>query len=149
MIGSIKTFNKLIDAKQREKQTILDYYNELKERFEEVGNTLFSLLNKEEQAKKYMNKLIEKGNVSEIQKQTQFIQHLVPQIKQQETLYQQIKDQLHIEELKLVNKNVEMKKFEKVKGKKIELFNQSIKEKESKEMDEISINQFMQGQVMA
>jgi flagellar protein FliJ len=149
MIGSIKTFNKLIDAKQREKQTILDYYNELKERFEEVGNTLFSLLNKEEQAKKNMNKLIEKGNVSEIQKQTQFIQQLVPQIKQQETLYQQIKDQLHIEELKLVNKNVEMKKFEKVKGKKIELFNQSIKEKESKEMDEISINQFMQGQVMA
>ncbi|MCA1064527.1 flagellar export protein FliJ (plasmid) [Rossellomorea sp. AcN35-11] len=149
MLASIKTFNKLIDAKEREKQTILEYYNELKERFDEAGNKLHLLMNKEEQAKEHMKKLIEKGHVSEIQKQTQFIQNLIPQIKQQENLYQQIKDQLHIEELKIINKNVEMKKFEKVKGKKIELFNQRIKEKESKEMDEISINQFMQGQVMA
>lgn len=149
MNKTIKTFNKLIDAKEKEKQGILSHYNHLKNKFEEVSNTLYELVKKEENAKSHLNKLIEEGDISRIQQQTRFIQHLEPLIQKQESHYAQAKDELHIEKLKLTQKNVEMKKIEKVKEKKIEEQIQLEKTKESKDMDEISINQFTKSWVMA
>lgn len=148
MRDSIKTFDKLIDAKEREKQSMLTHYNNLLAKFEEASEKLIALLKKEEKAKLNLKELTNRGTIAEIQQQTQFIQFLQPSITRQEAIFKQAKDELHIEKLKLVKKDIEKKKFEIVKEKKIETIRLIEKEKESKEMDEISINQFMK-RVMA
>ncbi|MGX2959260.1 flagellar export protein FliJ [Peribacillus sp. JNUCC 23] len=136
-------FDKILTIKEIEKNEVLAKYNETIKRFEEVAEKLYKLLKKKEDLLQFQQEKLTQGlTVQEIRHNQQFMDNLEKIIVYNQKEVIQARHAMNMQQSKLMEKNIEVKKYEKIKEKDFQEFLEEIKEAENKNMDEISIRQF-------
>ncbi|MFJ7976401.1 flagellar export protein FliJ [Peribacillus sp. NPDC096379] len=136
-------FDKILTIKEIEKNEVLAKYNETIKRFEEVAEKLYKLLKKKEDLLQFQQEKLTQGlTVQEIRHNQQFMDNLEKIIVYNQKEVIQARHAMNMQQSKLMEKNIEVKKYEKIKEKDFQKFLEEIKEAENKNMDEISIRQF-------
>lgn len=132
-------FEKILTVREQEKnETELAYKDSVKA-FEEVATKLYELLKKKEDLIAYQQeRLVIGASIDEIGHYARFIDSMEKTIEsvQQKVVQARAKMQWHEE--KLLEKNLEVRKFEKMKEKDFELFKEEQNRLEVIELDELS-----------
>lgn len=130
--------------KEREKDEVLSTYNESVKRFEEAAESLFRSLKKKEDLESYQRSKLENGlSVQEIRHHQTFIHNLQKTIDHDQKVVVHTRNQMNFYQDKLLQKNIEVKKYEVLKEKGKIVFLEEIRQLEAKQMDDISIQQYM------
>ncbi|MDQ0270228.1 flagellar export protein FliJ [Cytobacillus purgationiresistens] len=137
-------FKKVLTVKEREKDEALDMYNQSVKRFEETANELYSLMKKKEDLETYQSERLVVGlPVLEIRHHQHFVHNLEKSIDHFQKVVINARNQMSYYQERLMEKNTEVKKFEIMKEKSELAFLTEMKQAEGKQMDDISIQQFM------
>ncbi|WP_394232530.1 flagellar export protein FliJ [Niallia oryzisoli] len=135
---------KIMSVKEREKNEALTVYNDSVKRFEEVAEKLYELLKKKEDLESYQSmKLVSGLPVQEIRHHQQFIVNLQKSIEQYQQMVLNARNHMIFQQEKLMQRNIEVKKYEKMKEKGLREFLDEVKQVEAKQMDDISIQHFV------
>lgn len=130
--------------KEREKDEVLSTYNESVKRFEEAAESLFRSLKKKEDLESYQRSKLENGlSVQEIRHHQTFIHNLQKTIDHDQKVVVHTRNQMNFYQDKLLQKNIEVKKYEVLKEKGKLVFLEELRQLEAKQMDDISIQQYM------
>ena len=137
-------FEKIMKLKESEKDEVLSTYNESVKRFEEAAENLFRSLKKKEDLEIYQRSKLENGlSVQEIRHHQTFIHNLQKTIDHDQKVVVHTRNQMNFYQDKLLQKNIEVKKYEVLKEKGKIVFLEEIRQLEAKQMDDISIQQYM------
>ncbi|KAB7708053.1 flagellar biosynthesis chaperone FliJ [Bacillus aerolatus] len=137
-------FQKILQLKEREKEETQTIYNEALKNFEEAAEKLYSLLKRKEGLIDFQEtKMVSGFSIHEIQHYQLFVSNLEQTINYQQQVVINARSQMQWCEQQLREKNIEVKKYEKMKEKDFERFKESLLIDENKQMDEISAIQFM------
>ncbi|MBT2665808.1 flagellar biosynthesis chaperone FliJ [Bacillus sp. ISL-4] len=137
-------FEKILTIKEKEKTAALAKYNAALKKFEEVAEKLYKLLKKKEELLEFQQEKLRNGlSVQEIRHHQLFMDNLEKLLShcQQEVIEARYK--MNNQRDILMERNIEVKKYEKLKEDSFLKFLDVIKEAESKQMDELSIRQFL------
>ncbi|MDE5051496.1 flagellar export protein FliJ [Niallia taxi] len=138
-------FEKILTIKEREKDEASTDYNLAVKRFEDAAEKLYELLKRKEELEEYQsNKLVGGLSVQAIRHHQHFISNLAKMIEHSQQMVVNARNSMNYYQQKLVDKNLEVKKFVKIKEKDILHFINTEKALEAKQMDDISIQQYMQ-----
>ncbi len=137
-------FEKIMTLKEREKDEALSVYNESVKRFEHAAEKLYELMKQKEDLEHYQSRRLAEGlPVQEIRHHQQFFANLQKSIDQYQKMVINARNHMNFNQEKLLQKNIEVKKYVKMKEKsKMEYF-EELKHDEAKEMDDISIQHFV------
>ncbi|MBW7650281.1 flagellar biosynthesis chaperone FliJ [Anoxybacillus sp. ST4] len=134
---------KILNLKEHEKQKALHEYEEARSRFEEVAEKLYHFLKqKEEYEEQHKHQLQSGVAIQHIRSFQQFMVNLQRIIDHYQHLVMQARQHMELKQLKLVELNVEVKKYEKMKEKHDEMLAQHMRMMEQKQMDDLSIQQY-------
>lgn len=134
---------KILNLKEYEKQKALHEYEEARRRFEEVAEKLYHFLKQKEDYEEQHKQQLQSGlAVQHIRSFQQFMNNLQRIIDHYQHLVMQARQHMELKQLKLVELNVEVKKYEKIKEKHDEMIAQQMRIAEQKQMDDISIQQY-------
>lgn len=137
-------FEKIMTIKEREKDETLSIYNQSVKKFEEAAEKLYELLKKKEDLENFQSiQLVNGLSVQKIRHHQQFINNLEKMILHAQKVVVNTRNHMNYYQEKLMEKNIEVKKYEKMKEKDRTIFSLEEKSVESKMMDDISIQQFM------
>ncbi|UII57868.1 flagellar biosynthesis chaperone FliJ [Cytobacillus spongiae] len=137
-------FDKLLSIKEREKDDAFSVYNDSVKKFEEVAEKLYELLKKKEDLELHQSsKLVNGLPVQEIKHFQHFISNLEKSISHYQKMVINARNRMTFYQEKLMEKNIEVKKYEKIKEKDFQNFITELKMVEGKQMDDISIQHFM------
>jgi flagellar protein FliJ len=137
-------FEKLLSLKTSEKDKAMADYQKALEEFEQVAEKLYEYLKKKEDLEQLQSEQLRKGlSIQEIQYQQQMITNLEKTIMHYQKLVMQARERMNYFKNKLLEKNIEVKKFEKLKENSLQHFFTIYQTFENKLMDEISIQQYM------
>jgi flagellar protein FliJ len=137
-------FEKIMKLKEREKDEVFSTYNESVKRFEEAAENLFQSLKKKEDLESYQRSKLENGlSVQEIRHHQTFIHNLQKTIDHDQKVVVHTRNQMNFYQDKLLQKNIEVKKYEVLKEKGKLVFLEELRQLEAKQMDDISIQQYM------
>ncbi|ADU30756.1 flagellar export protein FliJ [Evansella cellulosilytica] len=135
---------KVLEVKEHEKTEAELAYRDSMNHFENVATELYHQLKKKEDLlMAYDEKLksgIPIGNIQHIQDTLQFLQKEINHL-QRET--QRTRDVMNAKQQKLSLKTVDVKKYEKMKERKFELYKLNEARLDNSFLDELSIQQFM------
>ncbi|MDF9762401.1 flagellar FliJ protein [Peribacillus simplex] len=137
-------FEKILNIKEKEKKDALAKYNTALKKFEEVAERLYKLLKKKEELLEFQQEKLRNGlSVQEIRHHQLFMDNLEKLLShcQQEVIEARYK--MNVQRDLLMERNIEVKKYEKMKENDFLKFLDVLKEVENKQMDEISIRQFL------
>jgi len=133
-----------LSIKEREKDEAVNIYNQAVKRFEEAAQRLYDLLKQKESAEAIQErKLITGLSVQEIRHNQLFVENLKKVIDHQQQIVINARNQMNFFQEKLKEKNIEVKKYEKIREKDFENYQLVEKFEDNKQMDEISLQQFM------
>lgn len=136
-------FQKVLELKENEKEKSLEDYNRSVTEFEKAAEKLYDCLKKkevlEEKTARELNTSIP---VQEIRHFQQFVTNLEKTITHYQRLVVITRDNMQEKQLELTEKNIEVKKYEKMKEKHYEVHLEHVKASESKFMDDLSIQAF-------
>lgn len=136
-------FEKILSLKEREKDEALSTYQKAVKRFETVAEELYRLLKKKENMLDFQTSKLETGfSIQEIRHYQRFITNLEKSITHYQELVINARNQMNWCELQLQEKNIEMKKYEKMKEKDYRKFLDLLNELENKQLDEISTQSY-------
>ncbi|MDA1475539.1 flagellar export protein FliJ [Bacillus changyiensis] len=137
-------FQKLLELKENEKdQSFVAYQHSVSE-FENVAEKLYESMNQKETLEKNKEMKMQTGmSVQEMRHYQQFVTNLENTIHHYQKLVIMKRNEMNEKQTDLTEKNIELKKFEKMKEKQLEKLTTESKANEMKEMDDISITQFM------
>jgi flagellar protein FliJ len=137
-------FEKIMKLKEREKDEVLSNYNESVKRFEEAAESLYRSLKKKEDLESYQSSRLVNGlSVQEIRHNQTFIHNLQKTIEHDQKMVAHARNQMNFYQDKLLQKNMEVKKYEVLKEKGKLVFLEELRQLEAKQMDDISIQQYM------
>jgi flagellar protein FliJ len=137
-------FGKILHIKANEKDEALTVFNDAVTKFEEAAEKLYEFLKKKEDMELYQSEKLTTGvPVQEIRHHQQFIINIDKSIEHYQKMVMNARTRMNFYQEKLMDKNVEVKKFEKIKEKDLQLFKDGIKQIEGRQMDDISIQQFI------
>jgi flagellar FliJ protein len=137
-------FQKLLELKENEKDQSLSEYQKSVSEFETVAEKLYENMSKKEQLEKNKETKLKSGmSVQEMRHYQQFVTNLENTIYHYQKLVMIKRNQMNEKQNVLTEKNIEVKKFEKMREKQFKMFALEDKAAEMKEMDDISIKQFM------
>ncbi|MDF2945978.1 MAG: fliJ [Bacillales bacterium] len=137
-------FEKILNLKAQEKDSVLKQYEEAKSIFENVANKLYEyLLKKEELINTQENLLLDGLTIYEIKQQQLYIQNIEKLISDFQTRVIEARHNMQMQEQILIEKNIEVKKYEIMKDKSFVSYLEQIKLLENTQMDEISIQQHL------
>ncbi|QUF67068.1 flagellar export protein FliJ [Bacillus atrophaeus] len=137
-------FQKLLELKENEKDQSLAEYQKSVSEFETVAEKLYENMSKKEQLEKNKETKLKSGmSVQEMRHYQQFVTNLENTIYHYQKLVMIKRNQMNEKQNVLTEKNIEVKKFEKMREKQFKMFALEDKAAEMKEMDDISIKQFM------
>jgi len=137
-------FEKILTIKEKEKSDARTAYNEALKNFEQVAEKLYKLLKKKEELLDYQQVKLTSGlSVQEIRHNQLFMGNLEKLIEQCQKDVIEARYRMNLQQERLKEKNIEVKKYEKIKEKDFQKFLEVVKETENKQMDEISIQQFL------
>jgi flagellar protein FliJ len=144
----IYKFDKILSLKSREKDEAQVVYQDSVKKFEEAAERLYHLLKKKEDLESYQfGRLVSGLPVQEIRHHQQFIGNLEKSIEHNQKVVMNARNIMNFQQMNLMEKNVEVKKYEKIKEKDHLQFLADEKYVESRMMDEISIQQYMNREV--
>ncbi|TCN25619.1 flagellar export protein FliJ [Mesobacillus foraminis] len=137
-------FEKIMSLRTREKDEAQSVYQDAVRKFEEAADHLYQLLKKKEVLESHQSEKLSKGlAVSEIRHHQQFIGNLEKTIDYYQKMVINARNRMNYQHSQLMEKNIEVKKYQKIKEKDYLHYLTIEKEEENKVMDEISIQQFM------
>ncbi|MYL33143.1 flagellar export protein FliJ [Pontibacillus yanchengensis] len=143
-MADIATFHKLLQLKETDKNVAHKIYQESIEEFEQVATTMYELLKKKEQAEEYyQHQLQQSTQVTELHMTHNYIEQLNKQITQMQSSVQEARNHMENKQEELTFAHVEMKKYEKIIDRKEHNLYSLQMENEKKQMDEISMQQFI------
>lgn len=133
-----------MSIKENEKERILNEYNEAVERFETVGQRLYDALkHKEQQIEAYNRKMMNGMSITELKQVQAFLERTERLIEGLQKEVISARQYMQTKQFLLQEKNIEMKKYEKMKANDFHLYQEIQKSTEAKQMDEISLQQYM------
>lgn len=137
-------FEKILTIKEKEKNDASSKYNESVKKFEEVAEKLYRLLKKKEDMLNFQQVKLKEGlAVQEIRHHQQFMDNIEKLLERVQQEVMEARYRMNAYQETLIEKNIEVKKYEKIKEKDFDKFLDHVKELENKNMDEISIRQFI------
>lgn len=137
-------FEKILTIKEKEKSDARAKYNEAQKSFEKVAEKLYNLLKKKEDLLDFQQTKLSTGlSVQKIRHNQLFMDNLEKLIDQCQKEVVQARYQMNLQQERLKDKNIELKKYEKIKEKDFQKYLEVVKVAENKQMDEISIQQFL------
>ncbi|MGG3987808.1 flagellar export protein FliJ [Bacillus smithii] len=143
-MGYYFKFEKILQVKATVKEEIQSGYHRAKRQFEQVAEKLYELLKKKEDLLAFQESQLASGfPVYEIQHYQLFISNLEKMIDYQQQLVMNARNRMFWFENKLKEKNIEVKKYEKIKEKEWQKYQKLLGQMENREMDELSVIQFM------
>lgn len=133
-------FEKILDLREREKDMQILAYEDAVRQFEKVAKELYRLLKKKEdveaeQARKMQAGLI----VREIRSHQNFLNSLQKDIDALQQKVMLARQKMQFEQQKLIQKNIEVKKYEKIKEKEFARFLELVNHEDRKTMDELAM----------
>jgi flagellar protein FliJ len=138
-------FEKILTIREREKEEASSAYNQSVNRFEEAAEKLYELLKRKEDLEAYQADKIATGlSVQEIRHHQQFVGNLAKTIEHAQKMVQNARNSMVYFQEKMLEKNVEVKKFVKIKEKDHINYLALERAEEVKQMDDISLQQYMQ-----
>lgn len=141
-------FDKILSLKSREKEEAQVVYQDSVKKFEEAADKLYHLLKKKENLESYQSgRLVSGLPVQEIRHHQQFIGNLEKSIEYSQKVVMNARNIMNFQQMQLMEKNVEVKKYEKIKEKDHLQFLAEEKYAENRMMDEISIQQYMNREI--
>ncbi|MEN0649158.1 flagellar export protein FliJ [Caldifermentibacillus hisashii] len=131
---------KLLDLREKEKEEQVFMYEKAIRKFEDVAEKLYQLLKKKEDIEEQQLKKIESGvSIQEIRLGQHYLLNLQKEIDSYQQLVFHARKDMQEEEQRLIEKNIEVKKMEKMKSKEYEKFLHFLDVEDRKVMDEISM----------
>lgn len=131
---------KVLELREKEKEKQVIAYEAAIRKFEDVAGILYKLLKRKEELQDQQLKKIESGiNVFEIRTGQQYLMNLQREIDRYQRLVFRARADMQREEQILVEKNIEVKKMEKMKSREYEKFIHFLNMEDRKMMDEISM----------
>lgn len=138
-------FEKILTIKEREKEEVSSTYNQSVKRFEEAAEKLYEVLKKKEDLEQFqLEKLTTGLSVREIRHHQRFVGNLEKTIEHNQKMVVNARNTMSFYQEKLVEKNLEVKKYMKIKEKDFTKFIELEKALEAKQMDDISLQIYMQ-----
>ncbi|MFJ7747046.1 flagellar export protein FliJ [Peribacillus sp. NPDC097295] len=137
-------FEKILTIKEKEKRDALSKYNAALKNFEELAGELYKFLKKKEDLLAFQQEKLKNGlSIQEIRHHQLFMDNLekLISISQEEVIEARYK--MNVLQDVLMERNIEVKKYEKMKENDFHKFLDILKEAENKQMDEVSIRQFL------
>ncbi|WP_064093710.1 flagellar export protein FliJ [Rossellomorea aquimaris] len=137
-------FQRILTLKEKEKNEVHEMYKGSIVKFEQAAEKLYKFLKKKEDLESYQAQKLQSGfSVQDIRHHQQFITNIEKSITYYQDLVIQARNRMNWYEEKLVDMNVEVKKYEKMKVKDFSRFLQERKKDESKQLDEVSVAQYL------
>lgn len=137
-------FNKILAVKEREKDEAVNVYQDSVRKFEEVAEKLYELLKRKEDLEEYQSERLHGGlSIQEIRHHQQFIGNIEKMIEHYQKMVVNARNRMLLFQEKLLEKNIEVKKYEKIREKDYLQFTEDVKIIEGKQMDDISIQMYM------
>ena len=137
-------FSKVMAIKQSEKDRMLNEYNEAVSQFEEVGQRLYQCLkHKENFIDEYNEEMSIGVSVEKLKQSQNYMDYLEREIEVLQQKMNIARQTMRIKEVKLREKNIEVKKYEKMETKALIHYQNLQRESEAKQMDEVSIQQYL------
>ncbi|MFC4320181.1 flagellar export protein FliJ [Litchfieldia salsa] len=137
-------FQKLIKIKESEKNQILAEYQSSVSDFETVAEQLYTFMKKKEDLEFEQQQKLSLGlSIYEMRHQQSFITNLDHTISYYQKLVMKARNKMQYVQEKLLEKNIEVKKYETIQEKRHKAFLDSIQVFETKFLDEISIQQYI------
>ncbi|MBT2691446.1 flagellar export protein FliJ [Bacillus sp. ISL-55] len=141
-------FDKILSLKSREVDEAQVVYQDSVKKFEEAADRLYHLLKKKEDLESFQSdRLLDGLPVQEIRHHQQFIGNLEKSIAHYQKVVMNARNIMNYQQVQLMEKNQEVKKFEKIKEKDHLQFLADEKYAESRMMDEVSIQQYMNREI--
>ena len=123
-------------------------YQDSVKKFEEAADRLYHLLKKKEDLESFQSDRLLGGlPVQEIRHHQQFIGNLEKSIAHYQKVVMNARSIMNFQQVQLMEKNQEVKKYEKIKEKDHLQFLADEKYAESRMMDEVSIQQYMNREI--
>ena len=137
-------FEKILAVREKEKADALAKYSEAVKKFEEVANKLYKLLKKKEDLLDYQQeKMIGGLSVIELRQHQVFLDNVEKTIAHCQQQVIVARQRMEAYQAVLIERNIEVKKYVKIKEKQFERFVKANKAQESIQMDDISIQTFI------
>ncbi|KGR73894.1 flagellar export protein FliJ [Ureibacillus sinduriensis] len=139
MVQYTYRFEKILTIREQEKQQTEQAYKESVRSFEEVATKLYDLLKKKEDLITYQNDRLAIGSsIDQIHHFATFIDSLERSITEVQKKVVQARAKMNWHEQKLLEKNLEIRKFEKMREKDFAIFKSEQDREETLYLDELS-----------
>ncbi|MDG5470290.1 flagellar export protein FliJ [Jeotgalibacillus sp. ET6] len=137
-------FDRVLTVREREKKEAEDRYRESVESFEGVAQQLYLLLKKKERMIEDQTSKIQNGiAVQSLRHGQQFLTNIEKSIRYQQKLVVEARSTMQWHEQRVADRNIEVRKYEKIKDKDRQLFMAKQSELDNQLMNELSMIQFM------
>ena len=132
-------FAKILDIREQEKVQTEMAYKEAVKSFEDVATKLYDLLKKKEDLIEYQNERLQTGaSIDEINHYARFITSLEKTIEDFQKKVVQARTKMNWHEEKLLEKSIEVKKYEKMRERDFKSFQDEQDRVEMIRLDELS-----------
>lgn len=136
--------SRILNVREREKKTAEKSYQYSIEIFEEIATKLYKELKRKEQAEVFYERFLQTStSIDVIKEQSLFIGKLTNQIVKLQLKVQEARRLMDLEQDKLAEAHIEVKKIEKIMEHRHDDKMKEIQKIERATMDEISISQFL------
>lgn len=147
-MANIQAFHKIKEIRDQEKNRTQKLYQQNLEVFEIKATELYEVLKEKEESEKSFEKMLNSNTIQAfafIQHQ-QYIKRLEKEIEALQPKVHEAREALRKSQINFNDAHVEVKKFEKLIEGKLEKQMLQLKEAENKQMDELSISQYIKFQ---
>jgi flagellar protein FliJ len=132
-------FSKILDIREQEKTQTEMAYKEAVKSFEEVATKLYEMLKRKEDLITYQNERLTVGaSIDEVTHYANFINSLEKTIEDLQKKVAQARVKMNWHEEKLLEKNIEVRKYEKMREKDFQAFQVEQERLENIRLDELS-----------
>ncbi|MCK7605917.1 flagellar export protein FliJ [Geobacillus stearothermophilus] len=135
---------KLWTMKEKEKQAALAEYEEAVHKFEQAAEALYKLLKEKERCEAERDRRLQDGlAVGAIRHTLQYLASLQQTIDHYQLIVMRAREQMQCRHQRLIELNIEVKKYEKIQERVRRWTEQREKEAESRLLDEIAVQRFV------
>ena len=143
MSNYIYRFEKILDVKDQEKSEAESAFKESVQVFEEIATKLYDLLKKKEDLIGYQLERLKVGSsIDEINHYSKFIDSMEKTIADVQQKVVQARAKMSWHEQKLLEKNLEVRKYEKMRENDFEIFKEDQQRIEAIQLDELSTSAY-------
>lgn len=137
-------FEKIMSLREKEKTESQTKYTEAVKEFETEAEGLYCMLKKKEELLDKQAEQLKKGlSVQQVRHNLSFLENHERQIRHYQKRVVETRNKMNFFHQVLVEKNIEVKKYEKMKESDRQVFMEQQNQMENRQMDEISIQQYM------